>query len=280
MEITVSLNCTDKVIEVPVSKLMRYDYFKAVFSNCSTKITLEKIENVDQNGIKKISHQYTIPSVTIDCSSIIFNKLIRTGRICISPYKCDDELFELFYFNMFYGTGVKFRHNTCGFECNQYFGILEFIKSKIPNANVYDFLTNAGFSWETNCLRKYSYELGAKNGLPSCLVMDLIENIDSEYYWSLHNQKPKEIIHIMNFMVKCCDNGLGEIILDKVSDCFNKNIHGIYIGDPTGKIHISDSTSDKLKKYQIDKTFKAKYPDIARLIWSKLRSVLSAFLKN
>ena len=168
MEILVSVNCVDKIIDVAISTLFKYEYFRTALSNFSSKITCEKSEYVDKSGLTRISRIYTIPSISVECSSETLLTLLNDKIIYVKPGTYDDKLLELLYYNGLYTTKVEFRNYYVKFY------IIEFVKSHIPNVNVYDFLKESGWR-NIKELVYHSFYKGARNELPNFLILDLID---------------------------------------------------------------------------------------------------------
>jgi hypothetical protein len=126
------------------------------------------------------------------------------------------DTMELIYYNRLFGKIVKIEHATWGFNTEQYFPILSYVKTRLPQfnltVNVYEFLSAAGFHWETLCLIDYSFELGSLWKLPNQLIEDLIEQIPHGGFSS-----EKNYINIVNFMIECCRNGYADSIYRNVN---------------------------------------------------------------
>ena len=229
MEFVATVTCTDKTIDVPISTLMRYEYFQKLFSNFSTKINHEKIQEPVKDTITKFTNIYTIPGIMVDCSLIVFLKLIRLEfKMAADPFnniirysiekqiynKYNDEFFELLYYNKYYGTNL-----ACIItNIVDNFGILEFVKSKLPNINVYVFLHECSL---INIFKIiiYSYRLGDQGLLSETLILDLIEitcnifaclagkpspNVSRKFFDGRY--KAELELYLLGFMIKCCQN--------------------------------------------------------------------------
>ena len=215
MEILVSINCTDKTIDLPLTKLMNYDYFKMALSNFSTKITCEKIDHVDSNGIIKPSRVYTIPCLTLDCNSKILIRLLSGGDVWINLDNYESSLPDLIYFNGLYETKVKFKHaqyEYCShgremiyrYRSPTYVKFLEFVKSHFPRCNVYDLLDQSGFDKREWNFFSHSCNLLHYDKFPKELLVDLIDRINDRLENFMKNKYVCD--DISDFIHSCSNN--------------------------------------------------------------------------
>ena len=202
MEVTVTIHCKDKSIEIPINDLLKYHYFKTLLSNFSTKMTKVTSNNVDT---------YAIPHITIECDSHIFTQLLTKNDMYYFDRK---DILDLLYFNGLFGMGVKFGSGS--HRSGNYFDLITYVKSKMLNVNVYDFMDNGGFRWIDSEMY-YSFKLGNKNELPLELYIDLIEKINSaiatkhSVYWY-----KDDIVNVVGFIITCHNNGFGDELKSKV----------------------------------------------------------------
>jgi hypothetical protein len=167
------------------------------------------------------SYVYKIPSIKVECNFHILKLLMDhslSGDLFINMKEripvicgCDDPV-ELMYYNRLFDTIVKIKHSSWeGFYPREYFPLLSYVKTRLPDfnltVNVYDFLSEAGFAWETSALIDYSFHLGSKWELPTELIENLIEKISKSGYLSERSH-----INIIHFMIECCKNGYTDSI--------------------------------------------------------------------
>lgn len=179
MELNVSVTCSDETIEIPLNKLLDYDYFQKVLSNGRTKMQHNKTQSVDELGNPFTCYTFKIPHLSVECSSKVLMILLgHTGSVYIvRPHKYDDELLEIMMYNDMYDTCLRLEPTSYNFGMNDYSGLVLFVKEKLPNVDPYLFVKNSGF-WNAISFVDHSFYLCARDELDVCLIDDLLQKIN------------------------------------------------------------------------------------------------------
>lgn len=228
MDISVPIVCSDKTIELPLKKLLKYRYFDELLS----KRTITKIyhnsstDNEDKNEIenKFVSYTISVPYISVECSSEILLRLVTNKYdYMIHPYNYTDELIEIMMYNAKFGTGLKLMNSTWGLNIKQYFDMIVFIKQKLPTVNAYYFLEESGF-WFPSSFIEHSFELCAQNKLDSILIEDLLSYLSRYLLISKTScfDCNKRMLSVLDTIVNCCGE-YKHIIERKVNDELIKN---------------------------------------------------------
>jgi hypothetical protein len=180
MKVYVTINCNDKPVKVNINQIIKYDYFNKMLSNFNTKMTCETIEKLDNSGNKYLIDVYSIPHISIECSSDIFNQLLD-GNLKINPGDYSDSLIEFLLYNDMLQMGCTIKYTTFGFNAKDYFDIVDFIKSKLSHLNVFEVIINGGM-W---CSEMYiQYAFNHCDELDNLIIQDLLEYL--HYYITEH----------------------------------------------------------------------------------------------
>jgi hypothetical protein len=201
MEITVSVKCTDTVIEIPYNTLIKWNFFSTMLSTFSTKVTKELIQ--ENNNSYYI---YKIPVINVDCKSSILNTIL-TGSKIVFRGEYDDDLIEFLYINGLMGGICTLKHGTWGFNYKEYIDLLLFIKDRMPTVNTFEFLYEGGMKWEMSSFLEHLFEECVDGTMPDELIEDYL-HYTSIYYTT----KGKNIPKIIEYLNSLCQTNKLEII--------------------------------------------------------------------
>jgi hypothetical protein len=176
MKVCVTINCNDKPIKVNINKIIKYEYFNKILSNFNTKMICETIEKLDTSGNKYLIDVYSIPYISIECSSNVFNQLLG-NKLRISAGNYSDSLIEFLVYNDMLQMGCTIDYNGWGFDVKSYFDIVDFIKSKLPHLNVFEVISNGGMNYSELYI---AYAFSHYDNLDNLILQDLLEYI-SDY---------------------------------------------------------------------------------------------------
>ena len=230
MEIFVSVHCKDKLIKIPISNLIKHEYFKNLLLNFPTKMTKTTSNSMDNNMVDI----YTIPHITLECDSHILKQLLEKDNI---HYWVSGDILDLLYFNGLFNTQVRLGPSS--YWKGNYFYLVLYIKTNLPNVNVYDYMTAGNFTWTSNEMY-HSFHLGSKNELPSELFFDLIEkiNVAISYEHSVY-YSPTDIVDVIGFIITCYKNGFDNELKNKVDFEPIKMVLPNYAKNSEGYVKIS-----------------------------------------
>jgi hypothetical protein len=224
MDICVPVNCSDKTIEVSLNTLLKYEYFKKMLSNGITKMSYNKSKTINDEGNKMVTYTISVPYISVECSSKVLLLLLSNCEYKIYPNNYTDELIEIMLYNDMYRTNLRLTNATWGLNESVYFGMIYFIKQKLPTVDVYGFLRNSGF-WAPGVFITYSFELCAQNKLDSIVVEDLLGYL--EEYLLINKLScfdyDKIILCILNTIINCCVE-YNHIIKTQVNDQIIRNM--------------------------------------------------------
>ena len=181
-DIMVTVNCSDKSIEIKLKKLLQYEYFKSMLTFGSTKMVAEK-DIISDGNLQSTTYSFKIPHIKVDCSSDIFLSLLQPRMDIYSFGNAEKILEMMLYIDMYQmSTTIHFRH---GFAVNDHFYFVEYVKNQLPLLNPFEIIKKGKFNFYGSFI-DYGFELCSKNELNNDLVKDLFEYLD-EYTTKKYN---------------------------------------------------------------------------------------------
>ena len=206
MDITVTVVCTDQTIKIKYAELLKFDYFKTLLStNFNCKMTHSTETITDFKGQTRILDCYKIPQLTVDCKASTLQKLVYPHKVLFltetnpnagkyksffhrkahSRYEVEfivepldeytDDLVELFLYNDMYGFSHSISLGNKSHMIEEYFGLITFIKQKLPHLNPYDVIQ---CHTHGPVFVDMSFSLCPQGKLDESLIPDLLEYID------------------------------------------------------------------------------------------------------
>lgn len=192
MEVIVPVTCTDKLIEVNLTALLKIEYFKLLLSNFNTKVVFDK-QVITENGMLFTVYNYKIPHVTVDCDSDLFVKLVNlsgtTIKIKFDEYNKEELLKLMLYIDM-YQIDCKLTHyiykcrysnsrfsdsdDDDKFKARCHFDFVQFVKHNMPHLNAFEVIRKGKFIWANHFIHHGS-KLFRANQLSNDLCEDLFE---------------------------------------------------------------------------------------------------------
>lgn len=171
--INITVNCSDKSIEIALNKLLEYDYFKNMLNFGRTKMSYEKIIS-EESDTKWTIYSFKLPHINVDCSSDVFRSLM-SYRIDIYSFENSENILSIMIYIDMYQIPV----DIClrgGFRADKHFYFVEYIKNKLPHMNPFKIISNGNFIFSSSFIR-YGSELMSKNKLAANLIEDLTDCI-------------------------------------------------------------------------------------------------------
>ena len=295
--ITITVHCTDNVININYGEIIMNMYFCKLLSNFNSKVSVETKQLTYANGNHRLYDVYNIPHIYVTCSSLTMQRLIQD--IWDRPnntYTLDgseqsyQELFDyITHHDMYlFNNSIKIivsRSNEI------YISALMYFKKQIPSTNVYDFISNIN-SGSFYYFCKVSWDYLIRGNLDVELVVDLICKLCNKH--NSINMAPNTLLQIFRGIIKlyCRDastsmndesmndenidsNGTKDKIRDVVTTASVHKIISNYIHvAPPGKIYdiqndcinycINDciNDSEKLWNWNTDN-----YKELIRILW-------------
>ena len=255
MEILVRIKCSDQIIEVNLDQLLKHQYFQ----NALTERRFERTESIDDIGTKTIKCEWNIPQISVDCCSQVL-KILLHGEYCVRPNNYDDKLIEIMLYNDKYKMRASIKNTTWGFNAEEYFDLIYFIKQKMPTVNPYDFVKKGGFNFSESFVHS-SFKLYALNQLDEQVIPDLLPYLKKTIlgkFWI--SQFPGfGILHVLDSIINACDLHRN-IILTQINDLVIKTMLDNLLRDNSyfcenGSFQISSRDFRELYNKTIELTF-------------------------
>jgi hypothetical protein len=226
MDVRVSIKCRDCTIRVKLVDLLKYPFFRTQLTAMETQMAHERKTVIGSNGSEHNLDIYIIPELTVTCKSNILLELIEQVRKSIFLDQYDEDLLEYIQYNQMYEFNHLIESHCWGNADTEkrFYGLLTYIKQKLPHFNVYMFLKNCDLELG---LLKYSVKICPLGELDSILIPDMLEYIELvmlQNYYPTYLYEINSIVDALHCLVYCYNIGFMEKVKEKINSMTIKRI--------------------------------------------------------